>query len=143
MVNELVILGSAELSPMVLRPLPGMLKTMVSGVVVALAFKTASRRDPGPESFVLITENVAAATNAGSMPSAQRNPRSSLTASDLEPGQRRIIPLQAFGRDHHEEPRQASQHHQQVDGHEQTVCPYQNPRSRVSHGSATTSMLPP
>src|SRR4051812_35214113 len=45
---------------MILTPLPGMLKAMVLVPTVAFALVMAQRKDPTPESLVLVTVNVAA-----------------------------------------------------------------------------------
>src|SRR6266542_1019019 len=49
---------------MVWTPAPGVLKTIVSAPEVALASRIAWRKEPGPESFVLVTVNVAEAEAA-------------------------------------------------------------------------------
>src|SRR5215831_9077946 len=52
-----VIQGSAVSKLIVCRPAPGMLKLIVSVPGVLLADVMASRSEPGPESFVLVTTN--------------------------------------------------------------------------------------
>src|SRR5688500_13823156 len=51
----LMIVGSAELGIMVWTPDPGILKVIVSVMVVALASRIAWRKEPGPLSRTLVT----------------------------------------------------------------------------------------
>src|SRR5262249_27970423 len=56
--------GSADRRAIVCTPATGMLKVIVSAPAFVLASMTAWRRDPAPESFVLMTVNVAAEAGA-------------------------------------------------------------------------------
>jgi len=53
---------------MVFTPEPGRAKVMMSAAGVPLAAVMAARREPEPESFVLVTVNVAARTVTGATP---------------------------------------------------------------------------
>src|SRR5262245_31645534 len=60
MTTEFVMVGREFVGEMV-KPGPGMLKSIVCGApAVALTFEMASRSEPAPELFVLMTVNVAA-----------------------------------------------------------------------------------
>src|SRR5262245_60859200 len=56
--------GRPDVGAIVCTPEPGMAKTMVSGPAFALASRIAWRSEPAPESFVVVTVNVAAGAPA-------------------------------------------------------------------------------